>query len=114
MHALRLLGLVAALAMMSACVIVVDDNEDEVEATWATNYSSTDEDVALARRIGEDLESDPGLRTEDLRVDVRRGVVTLRGEVSDVQALQKAIETASAVHGVRKVISRLKVEVSPS
>jgi len=113
-QALRIFGLAAMLAMMSACVIVVDEGEGDVDATWASHYSSTDADAALARRVGESLEADPGLRTEDLRVDVRRGVVTLRGEVSDVQSLQKAIDTASAVDGVRRVVSKLKVEVSPS
>lgn len=111
---LRLFALAAVLAMASACVIVVDEADGDVDAKWASSYASTDADVALARRVGDDLEADPDLRTEDLQVDVRRGVVTLRGEVGSVRNLQKAIDTASSVDGVRRVVSRLKVEVSPS
>jgi osmotically-inducible protein OsmY len=106
--------LVAVLAMASACVIVVDKDDGNVDAQWASSHASSDADVALARRVGEDLEADPDLRTEDLRVDVRRGVVTLRGEVRSIQNLQKAIDAAASVDGVRRVVSRLKVEVSPS
>lgn len=113
-HALKLFGLAAALAVLSACVIVVDEGEGDVDAKWASSYSSTDADVSLARRVGEDLDADPVLRTEDLRVDVRRGVVTLRGEVTSVQNLQKAVDTASSVEGVRRVVSKLTVEVSPT
>jgi osmotically-inducible protein OsmY len=109
----RLIGLVAVLAAMSACVIVVE-GEGDVDATWASSYSSTDADEALAQKVGENLDADPELRTEDLRVDVRRGVVTLRGEVSDLQSLEKAISKASSVEGVRRVVSKLTVEVAPT
>lgn len=108
----RLLGLAVVMVMSAACVIVVDEADGDVDAKWASSYSSTDADVALARRVGEDLEADPDLRTEDLRVDVRRGVVTLHGEVESVRNLQKAIDTVSSVDGVRRVVSKLKVEVS--
>ena len=113
-HITRAFVLAASIAAISGCVIVVDESDGEVEATWASSYSSSEEDADLAREIGRDLDADPRLRVEDLRVDVRRGVVTLRGEVSSIENLQKAVDTASAVEGVRRVVSRLTVEVSPS
>lgn len=113
-HALKVFGVAAVLALASGCVIVVDEGEGDVEATWASSYSSTDEDADLAREIGKDLDADPRLRVEDLRVDVRRGVVTLRGEVSSIENLQRAVDAAAAVGGVRRVVSRLTVEISPS
>jgi osmotically-inducible protein OsmY len=102
------------LAGLNACVIVVDEGEGDVDATWASSYSSTDEDSELARRIGHRLEADPALEKEDLHVQVRRGVVTLKGEVADIQTLDRAVQTAAGVEGVRRVVSKLTVEVSPS
>jgi osmotically-inducible protein OsmY len=66
----------------------------------------------LAENIGDGFDRDPTLSTEDLRVTVRRGVVTLRGEVSDLAALERALDVAASVEGVRRVVSKLTVEVS--
>lgn len=108
----RILALVGLMAMLGACVIVVDEGEGEVDATWATSYSTTEADSDLAHRVGDTLDADPLLRTEDLRVAVRRGVVTLNGEVTDLDALRRAVDTAASVEGVRRVVSKLTVEVS--
>lgn len=102
------------LTAMTACVIVVKEGEGEsdVEATWASSYSSTAEDDSLAENIGDGFDRDPTLSTEDLRVTVRRGVATLRGEVSDLAALERALDVAASVEGVRRVVSKLTLEVS--
>ena len=92
---LQATALAVLIAVASACVIVVDDEE-------------------LARQVGDTIEDDPLLRTEDLRVSVRRGVVTLNGEVSDIPTLERAVDVANSVEGVRRVVSRLAVEVSSS
>ena len=42
---------------------------------------------------------------------VRRGVVTLRGEVTDLQVLERAVNAAAAVDGTRRVVSKLEVEL---
>ena len=103
-----------ALVSIGACVVVVDGGEGEVDATWASEYQSTPEDESLAQDIGDGFDADPALRTEDLRVSVRRGVATLRGEVSNLAALERAMDVASSVEGVRRVVSKLTVEVSAS
>jgi osmotically-inducible protein OsmY len=111
---LQLLALAALISLSSACVIVVDDGEGSVDATWASSYSTTEADEELARQVGDSIDDDPVLRTEDLRVSVRRGVVTLNGEVSDIPTLERAVDVANSVEGVRRVVSRLAVEVSSS
>lgn len=107
-----LLGLTALLVTLNGCVIVVDEGGGEVDATWSSSYSTTEADSDLARRVGATLGDDPELRTEDLHVSVRRGVVTLKGEVGDLPTLEKAVSTAAAVDGVRRVVSKPTVEVS--
>ena len=111
---LQATALAVLVAVASACVIVVDDGKGSVDATWASNYSATEADEELARQVGDTIEDDPLLRTEDLRVSVRRGVVTLSGEVSDIPTLERAVDLANSVEGVRRVVSRLAVEVSSS
>lgn len=112
--ALQITALSTLLGLSSACVIVVDDGEGSVDASWASSYSTTEADTDLAQEVGESLDADPVLRTEDLQVSVRRGVVTLRGEVSDIPTLERAIDVANSVEGVRRVVSKLAVEVSPA
>jgi osmotically-inducible protein OsmY len=104
----------ALVGVSSACVIVVDEGEDTVDATWASSYSTTEADTRLANEVGESLDADAALRTEDLRVSVRRGVVTLKGEVSDIPTLERAVDVANSVDGVRRVVSKLTVEVASS
>jgi osmotically-inducible protein OsmY len=111
---LQATALAVLIAVASACVIVVDEGEGSVDATWAGSYSTTEADEELARQVGDSIEGDPVLRTEDLRVSVRRGVVTLNGEVSDIPTLERAVDVANSVEGVRRVVSRLAVEVSSS
>jgi osmotically-inducible protein OsmY len=107
----RIIVLSFLLALTSGCVIVVDEGEGDVDASWATSYSSTEADEELARRIGDAIEDDPRLRNEDLRVAVRRGVVTLRGEVTNLEVLEQAVNVAAAVDGTRRVVSKLEVEL---
>ena len=111
---LQIMALSALIGVSSACVIVVGDDDGSVDATWASSYSTTDADTELAHQVGESLDADPTLRTEDLQVSVRRGVVTLRGEVSDIPTLERAVDVANSVEGVRRVVSKLAVEVSSS
>lgn len=108
----KALVLALVLCSMTACIIVVHEGEDDVEATWVGNYSPTAEDESLARHIGDAFEGDSTLGAEDLRVSVRRGVATLRGDVSDVAALERAVDVAASVEGVSRVVSRLTVDVS--
>ena len=49
------------------------------------------------------------LKDEDIRVEERNGVVTLKGTVSDDSKKSLAEETASALPGVKKVNNRLEV-----
>lgn len=107
----QFLALSALLALLSGCVIVVDEGEGDVDASWATSYSSTEADEDLARRVGDAIEDDPQLRNEDVRVAVRRGVVTLKGEVTDLDVLERAVSAAAAVDGTRRVVSKLEVEI---
>lgn len=108
----KALVLALVLTLMTACIIVVHEDEDDVEATWVGNYSPTAEDESLAQHIGDAFDADATLDAENLRVSVRRGVATLRGEVSEVAALERAVEVAASVEGVTRVVSKLTVDIS--
>ena len=58
----RIFVLSFLLAFLSGCVIVVDEGEGDVDASWATSYSTTEADEELARRVR-------GARTLALRLE---------------------------------------------
>ncbi|MGB5248333.1 MAG: BON domain-containing protein [Gammaproteobacteria bacterium] len=100
---------------MTACVIVV--NDDETDAEWVGSYDhegKVEADEELRDQVGARLAQSPRLRDEDINVSVDNGVVTLTGKVDDASLVPQAVEAAAAVEGVRRVVARLTVEVSAS
>jgi len=106
--------LVCALGI-SGCVVVVGDTGAETQ--WASTWSEDLEvesasNSQLAQNVSKALSADPLLKAEDISVSARKGVVSLHGRVSSVDALQQAVSVASEVPDVESVVSRLSVEVS--
>jgi len=108
------LALVAVSLVASGCVIVV--KEGEVDAEWGVDYEHEASvrgaaNAELSDRVSERLAEDSELRLEDLSVTAEDAVVTLRGRVGDVESLRRAVEIAGAMEGVRRVVSRVTVDV---
>jgi len=66
-------------------------------------------DNAISDEVRIKLTSDPLVKGGDLKADVKDGVVTLSGTVSDQQQKDKAKKLAGKVKGVKQVINNITV-----
>jgi hyperosmotically inducible periplasmic protein len=66
-------------------------------------------DNAISDEVRIKLSSDPVVKGGDLKADVKDGVVTLSGTVSDQQQKDKAKKLAGKVKGVKQVINNITV-----
>ncbi|MFO8013242.1 MAG: BON domain-containing protein [Phycisphaerae bacterium] len=78
----------------------------------AANAERRATDTAVAAAVTDELLYDPAVPLNRIDVDVRQGVVTLKGEVDNVLAKDRAARIAETVKGVRAVINRIEVEPS--
>lgn len=67
------------------------------------------EDAAITAKVKTALIGEPGLKALQINVDTANGVVTLRGTVDSPTNIDRAIQVAQAVHGVKAVQNRLTV-----
>jgi osmotically-inducible protein OsmY len=67
-------------------------------------------DVALFRSIQKSLLDEDGLRHSAIRVEVDDRVVTLRGQASDKDAHQRAVDLAKAAPGTERIVDHITVE----
>lgn len=67
-------------------------------------------DIALNERVETLLRTDIGLTGSRFRIQTRGGVVILGGGVPDEHALNRALDLASSVRGVREVRNELEIE----
>jgi hypothetical protein len=66
-------------------------------------------DADIARGVREGLYQDTWLQADDIQVEVRDGVVTLKGEVDDYMEARYAWDDAWEAAGVRGVVNQLTV-----
>lgn len=69
-------------------------------------------DNAISDEVRIKLTSDPVVKGGDLKADVKDGVVTLSGTVTDQQQKDKAKKLAGKVKGVKQVINNIAVSKS--
>ncbi len=108
--------IMVAVLPFTGCVIVV--NDEQADAEWIGSYETDSEtrsaaNADLRERVGRRLSAEPGLQGQDISVSAKDGTVTLRGQVAEPGLIEQAIDAASAVDGVRRVVARLTVEVRP-
>jgi len=70
----------------------------------------TIDDQLLLTKVKTTLLADDEVSGLNINVDVFKKVVTLRGYVKTQEEIEKAIQLASAVHGVKEVDSRLVLD----
>ena len=75
----------------------------------ATDQSNAASDLALAGQIRRTLVADErlGMRAKNVVIVVRDGVVTLRGDVADVQQHELIVARAVSVPGVTRIDDRI-------
>lgn len=117
--------LAATTLLTTGCVFVVggDSAKRNGEVEWATDrdYSAAPQrssaagarvaDGVLAREVEARLRIDSAVAAEDVTVSSSGDVVTLHGRVSEVALLEHIMRVAAAVPDVRRVVSRLTVEM---
>lgn len=67
------------------------------------------EDIAITTSVKAALIKDEQIEAFDINVDTYRSVVTLHGHVKNSSQLNRAIQLARTVKGVKNVISKLAV-----
>jgi osmotically-inducible protein OsmY len=71
-------------------------------------------DAALAGKVQSELFADPAIPKGDINVNVERGIVVLRGEVSDVKLGRELERAAARIPGVLGVQNLLHVPGEPA
>lgn len=111
---------VVAMTAAAGCVVVVGGegkHRHRADVQWASPpdqaapASPRATDGSLARQVESRIEFDSSLQGEDISVSSSGDVVTLHGRVSDLPRLEHAMRVAIDVPGVRRVVSRLTVEM---
>ncbi len=69
-------------------------------------------DDRIHDQVMEKLASDRDVKGGGIEIDVKEGVVTLRGKVREEKQKSKAERLARKVKGVQKVVNELQVDVS--
>jgi osmotically-inducible protein OsmY len=103
-----LLATIAAFAL-SGCVVVI--SEDGISTADGVHANGNSRDRAVAGRVRDAYAADPELKDADITVSAQDGTVTLRGELTRIADLERAVTLAKGADGVDKVVSRLRLEL---
>jgi hyperosmotically inducible periplasmic protein len=75
----------------------------------AANVGDKIDDAAITAKVKTALIGEPGLKAMQIDVDTADGVVTLSGTVDSRTNVNRAVQLAQAVQGVKSVDNRLNV-----
>jgi osmotically-inducible protein OsmY len=78
-------------------------------AAFAQGKSSPADD-AIWNQVKRKLANDPDVRGGAFDVDVKNGVVTIRGKVEKQKLKEKAEHLTKKVKGVKQVVNELRIE----
>lgn len=67
-------------------------------------------DDTLYDAVRRKLASDPMVKGGQIQVDVKQGVVTLRGPIATAKQKERAEKVARKVKGVKQVVNELRVQ----
>lgn len=81
--------------------------------TSSTLAAPEQTDAALNERVETLLRTDIGLAGSRFRIQTQAGMVILGGGVPDEQSLQRALDLASSVRGVREVRNEMEIDERP-
>lgn len=85
-----------------------DDAPDRQALGADDDFATEMPDQQIHKDIRNELASAPELVDAGLEIEVRSGVVLLSGDVANRDLVQKAVDRASAVRGVSKVVAKCK------
>jgi osmotically-inducible protein OsmY len=93
------------MAGLSSCSTITGQEMSAREPIRETNTADTDENVdnAITVRVIEAIYKESSLKDEGIGVETHQRTVRLRGAVSSILVMEKAVEVARGVEGVRGV-----------
>lgn len=99
-HKLFVLGAALAAMLAAGC----GNRQDEAAtAPAATTVGTEIDDTVVTAKVKSALLADPDIKSFDLKVETRKGVVQLSGLVENQAQIDRAIAETTAVEGVRSV-----------
>lgn len=90
----------------------MDRAADKVAATTdsaSAKAATAIDDATITTKVKAAVLAEPGLKSLEINVDTREGVVTLAGTVASHELKQRATQIAQSVAGVRSVSDQLVV-----
>jgi hyperosmotically inducible protein len=108
---LALVMLLASALALGGCVVVIGDEgvHSDGAALRLGDERASRGDAALAESVRSALFAEPLLRDVDITVSAHDGVITLKGEVSGLPAIERALQVARGTAGVEQVVSKIRV-----
>ncbi len=113
-------ALVASTALLGACGDRTNTADTRADRASRSVVSATDrattqsaaavDDSAITTKLKAAVLAEPGLKTLDINVDTKNGVVTLAGTVESPDLKERAVMLAQQVEGVRSVSDQLVVK----
>jgi osmotically-inducible protein OsmY len=93
------------MAVLPGCSTIIGQEMGAGEPSGETNMADTNENVdsAITAKVKMAIYREPSLKDEGIGVETNRGTVRLTGAVSSVLVMEKAIEVAQGVEGVKHV-----------
>lgn len=68
------------------------------------------DDTVITTKVKSEILEEPGLKSAEINVETFKGVVQLSGFVSSQAAIDKAVQVARAVKGVKSVTNSMRVK----
>lgn len=68
------------------------------------------DDTVITTKVKKEILEEPGLKSAEINVETFKGVVQLSGFVSSQSAIDKAVQVARAVKGVKSVTNSMRVK----
>lgn len=103
----KLLLLCALCAVAAGCGI----QQDQTPASSASTTVGTQiDDTVVTTKVKSALLGDPDIKSLDLQVETRKGVVQLSGFVDSQTQVNRAIATASGVEGVNSIENNISLK----
>ena len=78
----------------------------------SSSMAAATDDATITTKVKAAVMAEPNLKSTDINVDTKDGIVTLAGTVSSQEAKQKANQAAQGVQGVKSVSDQLVVKPS--
>lgn len=99
--------LAVLLVWLHACHVMAAQETGVRELSGEMSRRDTDDnesaDSAITARVKTAISAEPSLRDEEIGIETSQGNVRLTGRVSSILVMEKAIEVAREVKGVRAV-----------